>query len=146
MYFKMSKKGILFILLFVIAAVFYYSWLPDPSFNNETYLPRWLLNWSNRYYNLRTAIPFVAVGFLLEDYTEQINSIEKYHNKKLNFIQNFAIATIIVCIAEGGQFLIKKRNPDLMDVFFGILGSFIGVLGYYLINTVFSFKRLSNEK
>jgi glycopeptide antibiotics resistance protein len=142
----MSKKGILFILLFVIAAVFYYSWLPDPSFNNETYLPRWLLNWSNRYYNLRTAIPFVAVGFLLEDYTEQINSIEKYHNKKLNFIQNFAIATIIVCIAEGGQFLIKKRNPDLMDVFFGILGSFIGVLGYYLINTVFSFKRLSNEK
>jgi glycopeptide antibiotics resistance protein len=142
----MSKKGILFILILVIAAVFYYSWLPDPSFKNETYLPKWLLNWSNHYYNLHTAIPFVAVGFLLETYTEQLSAIEIDHNKNLNFIQNLGIATIIVCIAEGGQFLIKKRNPDLVDVLYGILGSIIGGLGYYLINILLNFKRVRNAK
>jgi glycopeptide antibiotics resistance protein len=142
----MSKKRILFILLFVIAAVFYFSWLPDPSFKDETYLPRWLLNWSNHYYNLHTAIPFLAVGFLLEAYTQQRSSNEIDYNTNLNFIQNLGIATIIACIAEGGQFLIQNRNPDLKDVFYGILGSIIGGLGYYLVNILLSFNRLKNAK
>jgi len=132
----MSKKIVLFI--FVIVAVFYFSWLPDPSFKNETYLPKWLLNWSDNYYNLRTAIPFLAVGFLLEAYTQNKDSNEIDYNKNWNFIQNIGISTIIVCIAEGGQFLIRKRNPDLMDVFYGILGSLIGAFVFNI------FKRLKD--
>lgn len=141
----MSKKGILLILFFVIAAILYYSWLPDPDFNKESYFPEWLLNWSNKYYNLRTCIPFIAVGFLLEDLAQQISSLE-YLNKGLNFLQNIAISIIIVCVAEGGQILIQKRNPDLMDVFYGILGSLIGGLLYYIVAMLFSFKRVRNEK
>ena len=136
----MSKKNILILLFFVIGIVFYFSWLPDPSFKNEAYLPKWLLNWINHYYNLQTAIPFVAVGFLLEAYPQQMNLIEIESSKNLNFIQNIGIATIIVCVAEGGQFFIQKRNPDLKDVFFGILGSLIGA---YVFNL---FKRLKNAK
>ncbi len=128
----MSKKIVLFI--FVIVAVFYFSWLPDPSFKNETYLPKWLLNWSDNYYNLRTAIPFLAVGFLLEAFTQNKDSNEIDYSKNWNFIQNIGISTIIVCIAEGGQFLIQKRNPDLMDVFYGILGSLIGAFIFNLFN------------
>lgn len=134
----MSKKRVLFIFVFVIAAVFYFSWLPDPSFKNETYLPRWLLKWSDHYYNLRTAVPFLAVGFLLEAFTQNKDSNEIDYSKNWNFIQNIGISTIIVCIAEGGQFLIQKRNPDLMDVFYGILGSLIGV---FIFNI---FKRLKD--
>lgn len=141
----MSKKGVFLILFLVIAAIFYYSWLPDPDFKKETYLPKWLVNWSNKYYNLRTCIPFIAVGFLLEDLVQGMTSIE-YFNKNLNFIQNIAISITIVCVAEAGQFLIHKRNPDLMDVFYGILGSLIGGLLYYLVTMLFSFKRLKNEK
>lgn len=141
----MSKKAVGLILFFVIAAIFYYSWLPEPNFSTETYLPKWLLNWSNQYYNLRTSIPFIAVGFLLEDLTQQMSSIE-YTNRILNFIQNIAISIIIVFIAEGGQILIQKRNPDLIDVFYGILGSLIGGLLYYLGTMLFSFKRSGNEK
>lgn len=142
----MSKKIVLFLLLFIIGAVLYFSWLPDPSLRSETYLPNWLLNWSNHYYNLRTAIPFVAVGFLLEAYTQHIVSNGMNQNKDSNFMQNLGIATIIVCLAEGGQFLIQKRSPDLMDVFFGILGSFMGGLGYYLVNTLMNVKRIRNAK
>ena len=103
----------------------------------ESYLPMWLLNWSNKYYNLRTAIPFLALGFLLEIYTEY-NGFN--NNKKLNFKQNIVFAAIIVCVAEGGQFIIQRRNPDLMDVFYGIAGSIIGAVSYNLL------KKLRNAK
>ena len=134
----MFKKKIIFI--FVIIGIFYLSWLPDPTLRNETYFPKWLLDWSNHYYNLRTAIPFLALGFLSEAYTQQKYSNEINFDKNLNFIKSIGIATLIVCIAEGGQFLIQKRNPDLMDVFYGILGSMVGMYFYNLL------KRLKDAK
>ena len=130
----MSKKIVLLLLFFIVGAVFYFSWLPDPSFKNETYLPNWLLNWSNQHYNLRTAIPFVALGFLLEASTYHGSSREINNDKNLNFLKNLGIAATIVCLAEGGQFLIQKRSQDLMDVFYGILGSLIGAFFYNLCN------------
>ncbi|CAC9975278.1 VanZ family protein [Flavobacterium panici] len=128
----MFQKIVLLILLVVIGVVFYFSWLPDPSLRTESYLPRWLLNWSNHYYNLRTAVPFLAVGFLLEAYVQQKSPNETNQSKNLNFIQNIGIAAIIVCIAEGGQFIVQKRNPDIMDVVYGIIGSIAGGLFYNL--------------
>ncbi len=126
----MSKKIFLLLLLFVIGAVFYFSWLPDPSFKNETYLPKWLLNWSNKYYNLRTAVPFIGLGFLLEAYSQQKRLNEINYNKYFNLLKNIGVATIIVCIAEAGQIFIQKRNQDIIDVFYGIIGSSIGALVY----------------
>lgn len=128
----MSNKIVLFLLFLIIGVVFYFSWLPDPSFKNESYLPIWLLNWSNYYYNLRTAIPFLGLGFLLEKFTQDKNLNKVKFNKNINFIKNIGISAIIVCVAEGGQLLIQKRNPDLMDVFFGIIGGIIGALIYNL--------------
>ncbi|WP_289661595.1 VanZ family protein [Flavobacterium panacagri] len=136
----MFHKIVLVLLFLVVGAVFYFSWLSDPSLSTETYLPRWLLNWSNHYYNLRTAVPFVVLGFLLEIYTEQNNINEVNNNKKLNFVQNIIIAAVIVCVAEGGQFLVQRRSPDLMDIFYGIVGSLIGALGYNLL------KKIKNAK
>lgn len=136
----MFHKIVLLLLFLVIGAVFYFSWLSDPSLSSETYLPRWLLNWSNHYYNLRTAVPFIGLGFLLEVYGDRSDLNEACNNKKLNFIQNIVFAAIIVCIAEGGQFLIQKRSPDFMDVFYGIVGSVIGALGYNVL------KKIKNAK
>ena len=136
----MSHKIVLLLLLLVIGVVFYFSWLPDPSFTDQTYLPRWLLNWSNHYYNLRTAVPFVVLGFLLESYTQYKSSNDRSFNINLNFIRNIGIAAIVVCVDEGGQLMIIRRHADLRDVFYGILGSLIGALGYNLL------KRLRNAK
>jgi len=128
----MSHKIVLLLLIIVVVAVLYFSWLPDPGLSGETYLPRWLLNWSNEYYNLRTAVPFLAVGFLLKAYTgSNPNDI-----KNLNLAQNLGIAALIVCVAEGGQFIIEKRSPDFMDVFYGIAGSLIGAVGYNLLKKI----------
>jgi glycopeptide antibiotics resistance protein len=136
------KKIVQLLLLFFIGTVFYFSWLPSPDFRTESYLPLWLSEWSNYYYNLRTAIPFVAIGFLLEVVANKKNPIEKSKSRVGLFIQNMSISTTIVCIAEGGQFLIHNRSPDIMDVFFGILGSAIGSLGYYTIQTLLNFKSI----
>lgn len=132
----MSNKIVLILLFFVVSIVFYFSWLSDPSFRNETYLPKWLLTWSNNYYNLRTAIPFIVFGFLLEFYTQHRNTKDSKIDIRINLVQNLGIAAIVVCIAEGGQFITQRRSPDLMDVFFGISGSLIGGLVYNLFKIV----------
>jgi len=129
----MFHKVVLLLLILVIVIVFYFSWLSDPGFRSETYLPEWLLNWSNHYYNLRTAVPFLALGFLLEVYNENNTLNKKKYNEKWSFIKNMVIATMIVVIAEGGQFLIQKRSPDMMDVFYGVVGSLMGALSYNLL-------------
>lgn len=137
----MSKKIVLLLLLVTVSIVFYYSWQSDPSLESNTYLPRWLLNWSNEYYNLRTAIPFLAVGFLLEAYSQNRGSREMNYNKNASFMQNLGIATMIAFVAEGGQFLIQNRVPDLMDVFYATTGSLIGGLGYYMVTMLFNSNR-----
>ncbi|MGQ7947237.1 VanZ family protein [Flavobacterium sp. WC2509] len=128
----MSKKLILFPMSIVVILVFYYSWLPDSNMSSETYLPKWLLDWSNHYYNLRTAIPFTAFGYLLEVYSQRKNINKMDVNKNLIFMQNLGVAGAIASIAECGQFLIKGRNPDLMDIYFGVIGSLCGALLYNL--------------
>jgi glycopeptide antibiotics resistance protein len=134
------KKTVVLLLSLFIGAVFYFSWLPNPDFRTESYLPLWLSECSNYYYNLRTAIPFVASGFLIEVVTCKNSSIENSKSRVGLFIQNISIATTIVCTAEGGQFLIHSRSPDFMDVFFGIVGSTIGSLGYHTIQIFMNFK------
>lgn len=141
----MFKKIVLFLLVFLIGAVFYFSWLTDPSLQSETYLPEWLISKSNEYYNLRTALPFVAVGFLLETYS-QLMSSNAMDNKKSTFIQNLGISAIVVFLAEGGQFFQQTRNPDLMDVYFGIMGSLVGAIGYNLLSIMRNFKKYRNAQ
>lgn len=130
----MSKKIVLFLLFFVVGIVFYYSWLSDPNMASETYLPYWLVHWSNHNFNLRTAVPFVAFGYLLEAYSHQKNFNKMDVNKNLIVIQNLGVAGIVVFIAECGQFLIENRSPDLMDIYYGIIGSLVGALAYKLVN------------
>jgi glycopeptide antibiotics resistance protein len=143
----MSKKKVIVVsLFFVIFSIFYFSWLSDPHLETETYLPKWLINWSNEYYNLRTAVPFMALGFLLEAYANRKKGYYTNSNKNLNFIQNMGISAVIAFIAEGGQFLFKSRNPDIMDVYFAIIGSLLGGLGYNLFSVLMNFKRVRNAE
>ena len=97
--------------IFVIAiSIFYFSWLPSGEFGDETYLPQWLLNWCNTYYNLRTAIPFVILSFLM--------------TLKYKAMHVLIICLVLLTVAELGQYFRPNRSPDYRDIFYGLLGTF----------------------
>src|SRR4051794_38482904 len=98
MKFNMEKKTILFALLTISLLVFYYSWLPDPNMRSEAYLPKWILDWSNKNYNLRTGVPFVPFGYFLAAYSQTTNSDNTEKNTNLIFIQNLGVAGIVAFI------------------------------------------------
>ena len=124
---KIARIFLFYITIILIGAIFYYSWLPNPSLNTEIYLPIWLRNWSNVYFNLRTAVPFVMLGFVLE-FRSGLTTNASKNNWKYNLI----FATTIVCIAEAGQFFTNKRQPDIWDVFYGIAGALMGRICYLI--------------
>jgi hypothetical protein len=123
------KIILLVLVLACISTVFYFSWLPNSDLGTETYLPSWLRDWSNYYYNLRLAVAFVPIGFLLEMASRIKNPTAFLKKNPWLFIQNISISAAVVCIAEGGQF------------FIGILGSGIGSLGYCIIELLTKFKK-----
>jgi glycopeptide antibiotics resistance protein len=128
--------GKLVLLLLIILSILYFSWIPDSQFTSESYLPQWLRDWSNSYCNLRTAIPFVAFGFLLDALNSKKSSDKKRKLKFDVWFKNGCIATFVVCLAEGGQFFILNRHPDIMDVLFGVLGSQIGSIIFFLLKRI----------
>lgn len=93
--------------------IFYLSWLPNGKLGKETALPQYILDWSNTNFNVRTAVPFLVLGYLLA------------LNQKVYLA--FSISLIIVCIAEAGQIYLPGRNADLKDVFYGALGALVGI-------------------
>jgi len=143
---RIYRKLILGALFLCFVAVFYYSWLPNPKLEQETYLSSWIRDWSNKYYNLRTAVPFIAIGFLLEVLTSNKNPLGKRRNGLGLIIRNTFISSVGVCTAEAGQFFVKNRNPDLVDIFFGILGSLIGCFIYSLVFILLNLKNLQHAE
>ena len=112
-----------------IISIFYYSWLPNPDFSNEHYLPTWLITWSNKYGNLRTGVPFIFLGSSLNALFGNDNLNGKTLSKAIilrSYIKITFSCSLIVLIVEIGQFFLPNRNPDLEDIFCGILGSQIG--------------------
>lgn len=131
---KYIQNSKLFLFVIVIVGILYFSCIPNSNLTSESYLPLWLRDWSNSYFNLRTAVPFVTFGFLLEGWLSLKIKLKK--SKFICWFKNLCITTAIVCIAEGGQFFIMNRHPDTMDILFGVLGSQIGFFIFYLLHTL----------
>lgn len=118
-------------------SVFYFSWLPDPSFVNQTYLPRRIVQWADVYVRFRTAIPFLVIGYLCQ-----------YLLRPTSFFTwtGFWISMILVCAAEFGQFFLPNRHPDWMDIVWGVWGAILGMFVFYLFVTFFhSIKRIHEK-
>jgi glycopeptide antibiotics resistance protein len=123
-----------FVLLFFVLTtllILYLSWIPDSELKSEVYIPLWLRNWSNTHYNLRTGIPFVGFGFFLAVWFSKQSEFQKTISRLIWLRYSF-IAFGVACLAEGGQFFIMNRYPDIVDVFYGVVGSQLGFLFYFL--------------
>jgi glycopeptide antibiotics resistance protein len=93
-------------------------------------MPLYVRNWCNEYYNFRTAVPFIFIGFILE--FKSFNNNYSVTQKLKHFFKNILFSIFLVIIAEIGQFFIVHRSPDLMDVFYGFFGSVLGAFVFYL--------------
>ena len=102
----------------IIIIILYLSWLRNPNFDQLSVIPNWLNRWSNLHGQLRTAVPFIPLGFLLNTYKK----------KWYISLTGFLICLIVVIIAELGQFFIPTRYPDIIDIFFGVLGALLGMV------------------
>jgi glycopeptide antibiotics resistance protein len=122
------QKLLFFLTIALIIGIFYFSWLPDSELTSESYLPIWVLNWSNEYVNIRTAVPFFVLGLVLQTKSGTLKPINKN-----SWIYNILGATGIVVIAEIGQYFTYERHPDILDVFFGIFGTLSGIVSYIII-------------
>jgi glycopeptide antibiotics resistance protein len=71
---------------------------------------------------LRTAVPFLAIGFILQIL---------FNPRGFFTLKGFVFSFLVVLIAEGGQFLLPYRHPDVMDIVFGVLGTLVGMFFYY---------------
>ena len=130
---NVRRKSIVIVFLLVCTGIiFYYSWIHNPGLETETYLPLWIRKWSNEYYNLRTAVPFVVLGFLLEVW-QRLSNAAATANRCAFRLKTILIIVVVVCLAEGGQFFIATRQPDFMDVLFGVSGGIFGCLVYHII-------------
>lgn len=127
---KILQFIVVLLLVVLVFEIFYLSWLPNGHLGKETYLPSWLLEWSNVHYNLRTALPFFVLSFLLEAW-HAMNASAGKKIKKPFCVFNIGIATVFVCFVEIGQFFVLNRHPDSIDVLYGILGSIAGCMLYY---------------
>jgi len=77
-------------------------------------------------------VPFFFIGFVLEIKSSNYN-YSVTQKIKLS-VKNLLLSLALVIIAEIGQLFIVHRSPDLMDVFYGFLGSVLGAFVFLLFN------------
>jgi hypothetical protein len=81
-----------------------------------------VVNWSNYYYNLPTALPFVAFGFLFEAFIFLWFSPKRPTNAFTSWAKNTCSSIVIVCLAEGGQFFIVCVGTHMKWMSYLLLG------------------------
>lgn len=107
-----------------VLLIVFLSWKSNPNLNELEFIPDWLSNWADHDQNsqTRTAVPLIGLGIYTSVTLIYMKLIHWY-----NWGLAWATLTLIVCIAEGGQFLLPSRTPDIKDVFWGGLGAGIGL-------------------
>ena len=137
-------RSFIWIFLIVIGAlvVFYLSWIYSPRFEYNQFVPSWLARWADKEenYNTRTALPLFFLGIISGLFL-------MFKKMKLRlWLYTWLILTLVVLIAELGQFLLPLRSSDWKDVYWGSLGAAIGLLVTYLFKFILNIKRNLNVK
>ncbi|MDH4460399.1 MAG: VanZ family protein [Flectobacillus sp.] len=111
-------------------SVLFFSWLPHPSFRELSFFPNWLVRWTDKYGNLRTAIPFIPLSVFLKVITRTSNG------------KILLICITLSLLAELGQLLLPLRSFDIGDILYALFGAVIGLLLELLFDT---FRKKSSD-
>lgn len=116
-----------FLLLGLLASVFYFSWLPDPALAHVKWLPAGLTSWADRHGRLRTAVPFAGLGLLAG------LALARQGQPMLVWLRVWLLLAGVVVAAETGQLLIPRRVFDWRDIGWGMIGSLAGLFPGILV-------------
>jgi len=120
----MGKNLIFYSLLLLGAAlVLYLSWQAAPQMSTAWFVPSWVAHWADEQANdtIRTAVPFVALGWLVGAWLSQ------QHRPWRQWLLALAGLVGLVIVAEVGQLFLKSRSFDVLDIGWGAAGALLGL-------------------
>jgi len=123
-----SKRGS--ILLFVFSALLIFlilavSWVPDSRMTELHWLPRWVAALADRDPNIRTAVPFIPVAFLL------LLGFS-WRGVKSPVLWSVGVCGVCVLLSESGQLFLPSRTADVRDLLWGMSGACVGVVSAWV--------------
>jgi len=127
-------KNLLFYALALVGAglVLYLSWRTHPRMEDVWFIPDWVSAWADERRNdtLRTAVPFVALGWLAGGW------LSVQGRPWRQWLWAWAALVGLVIVAEIGQVFMPERSFDLADIGWGAAGALLG------LGTVAAIRRL----
>ena len=102
------------------------SWASDSRMTQLGWVPRWVAELADRDPNIRTAIPFIPLAFLL------------VHGFACRGIKRPLMLSLVLClvcvgVAELGQAFLPGRTGDVRDVLWGGAGGVTGIAAAWLV-------------
>ena len=112
--------------------VLYLSWRTHPRMEDVWFIPHWVAVWADERRNdtLRTAVPFVALGWLVGGWLWAQN--RPWRQWQLAWVAQ----VVLVIVAEAGQLFMPERSFDIADIGWGAVGALLG------LGTVAALRRL----
>lgn len=118
-------KNVLFYGLALLGAglVLYLSWRTHPRMEDVWFIPDWVSAWADERRNdtLRTAVPFVALGWLVGGW------LWVQGRPWQQWLWAWVALVALVSAAEIGQVFMPERSFDLADIAWGAAGALLGL-------------------
>lgn len=125
------------VILLGMLAVLYLSWVSSPKIGGIRFMPSWLADWVDTYelMDIRTAIPLIVLGILVGLYLN-------YQKREVFWwIFGWIMLSLLVVLAELGQYFRPMRSFDWIDIAWGSAGSGLGLFVIFVGATFWNSKK-----
>lgn len=97
------------------------SWAADSRMTALRWVPGWMAAWADRDPNIRTAIPFIPLSFLL---------VQGFAWRGYRWPLGWSVILCCVCLglSELGQVFLPHRTADMADLMWGGIGILVGAV------------------
>lgn len=136
-----DRRGMVLLILSAVLVVLVTaaSWAPDSRMTELRWLPEWIARLADRDPNIRTAVPFVPLAFLL---------MRGFARCGLKWP---VAGTLLVCgaclgLSELGQVFLPSRTADVADLLWGGVGILLGVVAAWGWGRVFERRTLNVQR
>ena len=116
-----NRRGLAFFVLsgVLVILITIASWVSDSRMTALRWVPGWMGDWADRDPNIRTAIPFIPLAFLL---TQGFASCKL----KRPLVWSVILSSACLGLSEFGQIFLPNRTADVRDLVWGGTGILMG--------------------